>query len=140
MGYCTIDDMNLWFGQANIAQWSSLDGSSSQPDATRLGAAIDTATRRIEDRLRSGPYALPLRQPNAQAPPIAIRDVCMMFAAAWLLESRALAGLDAPSAAAMADRLNAGAARRLDRIVRGHEQLNATLKPIATHAPEIVLD
>ena len=60
-GYCTIADLALRYGTANLAMWSGVDGSSSDPlNATRQQNACDWAFNQINALLTRGPYTLPL--------------------------------------------------------------------------------
>lgn len=136
MNYATPQQLHLWFGQNNLDRWSSLEPDDPDPDPERISAAIDSASRTIDDRLRSSPYRLPLARIIDHQPPRSINEICMMLAAAWLLESRSLAGLDAHTTTATVDRLRTRANERLDRIASGTEQLDAWLnRPINHRSP-----
>jgi phage gp36-like protein len=82
--YCQQSDIENVFGAANIAKWADMDNTGDPVEiASRIAAAIAWATAEIEDRLRGGPYLIPLT-----ATPPTIVNLCAQLAGVWLYESR----------------------------------------------------
>jgi hypothetical protein len=82
--YASRTDIELLFGQLNIATWSQFDGSPV-PNVPRIQRALDVADATIDDFFRDGPYASPL-QLGASAS--TVTNWAATIAGAWLYRSR----------------------------------------------------
>lgn len=60
MAYCTQTDLETNFGTSNIRIWSNKENDTTQADVGAITEAIEWAAEVIDDRLRDGPYTLPL--------------------------------------------------------------------------------
>ena len=84
-GYCTRSDINDIFGTTNVTTWADLDNDSDGDVITaRVARSIAWATTEINDRLRGGPYEIPLPSTVAAT----ITDLCATLAGVWLYRSR----------------------------------------------------
>ncbi len=84
MSYCTRSDIEDLFGPLNVAKWADLDNDQDATAiASRIARAIAVATARIDDRLRGGPYSLPI----VGDPPTLV-NLAASLAGLWLYESR----------------------------------------------------
>ena len=82
-GYCTRSDISDIFGTNNVTTWADLDSDADADNiAAHIARAIVWATTEINDRLRGGPYEIPL---SASA---TIVDLCATLAGLWLYRSR----------------------------------------------------
>ena len=84
-GYCTRSDINDIFGTSNVTTWADLNNDSDGDVITaRVARSIAWATTEINDRLRGGPYEIPLPSTVAAT----ITDLCATLAGVWLYRSR----------------------------------------------------
>ncbi len=60
MAYATQANLESRFGITNISKWSNLDNDSAEANADNITDALAEAEQIIDDRLRGGPYAIPL--------------------------------------------------------------------------------
>ncbi len=82
--YCQRSDVEDVFGVVNVARWADLDNDQDATKiANRINRAIVWATAEMEDRLRNGPYQVPLTGTSAT-----VVDLCAKLAGVWLYESR----------------------------------------------------
>jgi hypothetical protein len=66
-GYCDREDIELIYGASNVAKWADLENNEDSAEITaKIQWACDTATSRMDDRLRDGPYAVPFEEPYPQ--------------------------------------------------------------------------
>ena len=73
------------FGPPNVSTWADLHHESDSDVITaRVARAIAWATTEINDRLRGGPYEIPLPLTAANT----IVDLCATLAGVWLYRSR----------------------------------------------------
>ena len=103
MPYCQQSDIEAVFGPANVAKWADLDNSGdADAIAARIAAAIAWATCEIEDRLRGGPYVIPLVGATVYpALPVTVVDMAANFAGVWLYENRGVQDFDAETGQAL---------------------------------------
>lgn len=80
--YATQSDIEDIFGKDNVAIWSNLDGETGA-DTTRIARAITYAEENVENRFRSGKYALPFNP----IPAVVVHWVATL-AGLWLFENR----------------------------------------------------
>ena len=79
--YCQRSDVEDIFGVANVARWADLDNDQDATKiANRISRAIVWATAEMEDRLRNGPYQVPLTGTSAT-----VVDLCAKLAGVWLV-------------------------------------------------------
>lgn len=84
-GYCSRSDINDIFGSTNVTKWADLDNDADAAEITsRIARAIVWGTTEINDRLRGGPYTIPLPITAAAT----IVDLCATLAGVWLYRSR----------------------------------------------------
>ena len=84
--YIKSTDLENFFGFRNIITYSRLDGTETTRDGNRVQAAIDYAEDYVDDRLRNGPYVIPL--PQAPSALKTIIDIVVRIAGVWLYQSR----------------------------------------------------
>ena len=92
--YCnSTSDVDNVFGRSNVDKWallSTLDpasaGGMAEIVARRL-LGVQYATSYIDDRLRDGPYALPLTKTDGTVP-YTILQLAATLAGIWLYENR----------------------------------------------------
>ena len=84
MSYCTRSDIEDLFGPLNVAKWADLDNDQDAAAiAARIARAIAVSSAKIDDRLRGGPYSLPIN-----GSPATLVNLCASLAGVWLYESR----------------------------------------------------
>ena len=84
-GYCTRSDINDIFGTNNVTTWADLDSDADADNiSAHIARGIAWATTEINDRLRGGPYEIPLPATVAAT----ITDICATLAGVWLYRSR----------------------------------------------------
>jgi hypothetical protein len=85
--YCSRSDVNDIFGATNVTTWGDLDNDADDDKiTTRIARAISWATTEINDRLRGGPYEIPLPESTSST----IVDLCASLAGVWLYRSRGI--------------------------------------------------
>jgi hypothetical protein len=91
--YCdSTTDLNNIFGQANLDKWANLSlldpstAAGQQAIANQRIMAVEFATAYIEDRLRDGPYAIPVLNADGTVPRTVVR-ICATAAGVWLYEN-----------------------------------------------------
>lgn len=88
MAYCERADVEAVYGIANVKTWADLDSDGDAEAITaRIDAAIAEATEEIDDRLRYGPYALPLANDSDEVP-LSVKRMCATLAGVLLYEAR----------------------------------------------------
>lgn len=138
MSYCTRSDIEALFGKANVAKWADVD-NDQDADAIgdRIDQAIAVATARIDDRLRNGPYTLPIA-----GSPATLTNLAVQLAGVWLYESRGVQDFS-PDTGFPVHRLrwhSEQAEKTLNDLLSGKLRLNATLVGNGTTAPIVVND
>lgn len=92
--YCTREDVEMVYGAANVRKWADLDNDD---DATvisdRISWACDLATAKLDDRLRDGPYTVPLPVGEEFAL-LSVVDVAARLAGVVLYENRGIVDMD----------------------------------------------
>jgi len=58
--YASQTNLERRYGAGNIAAWSNLDNDDAEANNDAVTDAIAEAEQIIDDRLRNGPYAIPL--------------------------------------------------------------------------------
>lgn len=102
MSYCTAQDVYSLFGRSNVDKWADLENTRvrSEMDA-RIAVAIAWASEEVDDKLRGGPYLLPVGTGSGVPPsgsfpvPKTIMDVAARLAGVWLYEARGIEDVDA---------------------------------------------
>lgn len=138
MSYCTRSDIEDLFGPLNVAKWADLDNSQvAAAIAARIERAIAVATARIDDRLRGGPYVLPI-----SGSPATLVNLCAQLAGVWLYESRGAQDFS-PETGLPVHRLRwhvEQAEKTLREILSGVVRLDAAETRKGTTAPMVVND
>ena len=136
--YCTRDDIEDLFGVENVKKWADLDGDGNAVSiAARIARAIVVASAHIDDRLRGGPYVLPVA-----GSPATLVDLAAALAGIWLYEARGVEDYD-EATGEIRDKVNARrkrAEKTLRDIRSGAIRLDATLANTGTTAPIVVND
>ncbi len=89
-GYCTRQDIEGVFGADNVAHWADMQNNKNGDHiAARIGQAVEWAKAEIDERLREGPYELPL-----VSPPVTIVTLAAELAGVWLYENRGVEDFD----------------------------------------------
>lgn len=83
--YINRGNIEAIFGKQNIRSWADLDNDAKQNEA-RVKTAIDTAERRVENRFRNGPYAVPITSTGGTL--FEVIDWCAKLAGIWLYRNR----------------------------------------------------
>ncbi|HQU42388.1 MAG TPA: DUF1320 family protein [Pirellulales bacterium] len=88
--YCQRSDIEAVFGPANVAKWADIENNGDPVAiAARVASAIAWATEEINDKLRGGPYVIPLAGGTVgPALPVTVVDLSANLAGVWLYESR----------------------------------------------------
>lgn len=61
--YCTREDIEQVFGRTNVTKSADLDDNGNAEEiAARITAMIVAASNEVDDRLRGGPYRVPITQ------------------------------------------------------------------------------
>jgi phage gp36-like protein len=133
MSYCTRENIEDLFDAESVKKWADLDGSG---DATKIAArvamAIEWSSAYIDDRLRGGPYDIPL----SGSTPTSITAICVYLSAVHLHGPRGHQDTDQ-----IASRLKGyedKAERMLNQILAGVLRLSAAKVGLGTNAPIIV--
>lgn len=132
--YCTQADVENVYHPSNVSKWAIMDGTD--PDtpegialiAERISMAIAIKSQYINDRLRGGPYALPITSPGAA---LTMLSLCADLAGVYLYESRGAQDINAETGQPehrYAYKVRA-AERLLDEIRGGKVRLDAELAP-----------
>lgn len=85
------------FGSVNVSKWADLDNDADAAKiAARIAKAIAWAENEIDDRLRGGPYILPIVKGTSPSMtvPLAIIDTAANLAGVWLYENRGVQDFD----------------------------------------------
>jgi hypothetical protein len=92
-GYCDRADIEDQFGIENVGKWADLEnhGDDGLIEA-RIDAAIQWATNEVDDRLRGGPYEVPIASPTHT-----MVAVTATLAGVWLYEARGVQDFDEAS-------------------------------------------
>ncbi len=89
-GYCVRADVESVFGHHNIQKWADIENHGNGAHiGGRIARAIEAATAEIDDRLRGGPYLVPIA-----TVPTTIRQLAARLAGVWLYESRGIEDFD----------------------------------------------
>lgn len=135
-GYCTRQDIEDVFGPDNVAKWADIQNNANGDHiAGRIGQAILWATAEIDDRLREGPYELPI-----VTVPRTIVDLTAQFAAVWLYESRGVEDFN-PETGAAQHKLQFNrkhVEQTLNEIRAGKRRLSITASGKGIHVPMVV--
>lgn len=138
MSYCTRSDIEDLFGPVNVAKWADLDNDQTAAAITaRIERAIVVSSAKINDRLRGGPYLLPI----VGDPPTLV-NLCASLAGLWLYESRGVQDFS-PETGVPMHRLrwfSEQAEKTLRDLRAGVLRLDATLAGYGTTAPIVVND
>lgn len=88
--YCQRSDVEAVFGPSNVLKWADIENDGDvDAIAARVASAIAWATEEINDKLRGGPYTIPLTGLSvAPALPTTVVDLTANLAGVWLYESR----------------------------------------------------
>lgn len=134
MAYATQADIEAVFGPKNVEKWADLDHSGSEAAITaRITAALAYAEGYIDDRLRGGPFEIPI----TASVPVTITDCTAKVAGLWLYESRGAVDFNPASEGDPEDRFSF-MRKQIDHwlklVKRGAIRLNLTLR---THVPEV---
>ena len=136
--YCTRSDLEALFGRSNVTKWADMDNDQdSDAIEARIDRAIAVASARIDDRLRSGPYSLPI----TGSPPTLV-NLAAQLAGVWLYESRGVQDFS-PDTGYPVHRLRwhtVQAEKTIREILSGVVRLNAAETHRGTTAPMIVND
>jgi len=138
VSYCTRSDIEDLFGPLNVAKWADLDNDQDAAAiAARVARAIEVATAKIDDRLRGGPYSLPI----VGDPPTLV-NLAASLAGLWLYESRGVQDFS-PETGVPMHRLrwfSEQAEKTLKDLRAGVLRLDVTLVGQGTTAPIVVND
>ena len=138
MNYCTYADIESLFGPANISKWADLDNDQNDDTiAARIARAIIVASAQIDDRLRNGPYALPI---IGDLPTIV--NLAAALAGVWLYESRGVQDFS-PDSGFPVHRLRwhrEQSERTLRELLAGTLRIDAPMVGRGTTSPIVVND
>ena len=138
MNYCERSDVEDLFGPVNVAKWADLDNTQDADAITaRVDRAIAVSSAKIDDRLRGGPYVLPITNQ-----PATVVNLCASLAGLWLYESRGVQDFDPESGVPM-HRLRwfaQQAEKTLKDLRAGVLRLDVALTGYGTTAPFVVND
>lgn len=125
MRYCTRTDVETEYGAGNVLLWADLDGDgSSTKIANRIEAAITLVEEQIDNRLRGGPYAVPLLFTSYE-----ITNIAAVLAGAELYAKRGVE--DAPDGRDRLESRRETARARLSAIRAGLVRLDPTLHSVS---------
>lgn len=132
MAYCAAQDIYDLFGKTNVEKWADLENTRVQTTIdARIARAIAWADAEVDDKLRGGPYTLPL-----DPVPTTITDAAARLAGAWMYDARGIEDVDASGRAVnKMQRHKSQAYGVLTEIRKGIRRLAATS---TTVVPEIV--
>jgi len=134
--YCTRSDIEDLFGSVNVVQWADMDnGQDADTITARIARAIAVCSARIDDRLRGGPYTLPIL-----GDPATLVNLCASLAGVWLYESRGVQDYS-PEGGFPVHRLrwfSEQAEKTLRDLRSGVLRLDAALQGYGTTAPMVV--
>ena len=128
----SASDLESQFGALNIQNWSDLDGTGST-DTARVTAAITYASQEAEDKLRGGPYTLPLS--GSASALNGIKEIVIWLAGARLYFARGLRDTEQTDKFETQERR---AHRRLDLIKNGSIRIVAAYADTMPTAPVVV--
>jgi phage gp36-like protein len=83
MSYASKSDIELHFGDRNVAIWSNLDNTDAAANDARITEALTYADADIDDRFRNSRYAVPF-----SPVPTKVKEWSAKLAGIWLFESR----------------------------------------------------
>ncbi len=137
MSYCTRQDIEDLLGERNVVLWSNLDPDATEADESGIVRAIAWAGNRIDERMKGGPYRVPLVAEGGEL--IGLRHVCAMLAGWWLFSSRGFVeAVTGKGAGAGMKALRRDAERQLDRYRAGIDHLPAVRVTGRPQAPDVV--
>jgi len=132
--YAAQSDVEAVFGTANVAVWSNLDSDSTTANTSRIASAIAVAEQSIDDRLRGGPYSLPLTAVGSGGL-VTVTDWAARLAGVWLYESRGVEDETANQIAAHKKMVHG----EIDAYMAGTRRLDCLRSgSIGMHAPMII--
>jgi len=138
MDYCTQADIEDLFGAVNVAKWADLDNDiDATKIAARVARGITVASAQVDDRLRGGPYALPIT-----GSPTTLVNLAAMLAGVWLYESRGVQDYS-PDGGYPVHRLrwfSEQADKTIKELRAGTLRLDAPLAVTGTSCPFVVND
>ncbi len=139
MAYAVRADIEAVFGTEAVKQWADLENTQVEADITaRVTAALLFAQDEVDNRLRGGPYVIPLDEPPDQI----IVDIVAKVAGVWLYESRGVQDFDAETGTPQ-HKLHwhkRDSSRKLDDLLSGRRRLNISASDKTRKVtPEVVL-
>jgi phage gp36-like protein len=133
--YCTDDDLDQLYGRTNVDKWADLESNevAAEIRSRRAWARVE-ASREIDDRLRNGPYPVPLARPI----PRTIARLAAQYAGVLLYESRGIQDVN-PETGQAIHRLSWHRKEFSKRIVALHAgQLEPPIENETTSYPRVV--
>lgn len=85
--YCSVEDVKLVFGAANVLAWADVEGDGSR-SSDRIDFAITVASSEVDSVLTGSPMRIPLA-----SVPTLLRAVTATLAGVRLYESRGTLGV-----------------------------------------------
>lgn len=134
--YINRSNVEAIFGTDNVATWSNLDNDDAQTNEARVDAAIAYAEGFIDDRFRSGKYAVPLVGNSTNALQT-IKNVAAQLAGWWLYRSRGLRDGETEDDKMTTHEVDAN--KVIDGFLSGRMKLNAALTKTQPTAPVVVI-
>lgn len=140
MPYATRTDLEAVYGRENVETWADLENNDVEADVTaRVAAALAFAEADVNNRLRGGPYVIPLTLPVETI----IVDLTAKIAGVWLYESRGIHDTNSetgvPQHKLMSHR-NA-ATRTISELLSGRQRLAIVgVAAVFAGAPEVIVD
>ncbi|MCC6320312.1 MAG: DUF1320 family protein [Phycisphaerales bacterium] len=138
MAIITQDDIELVFGETNVAVWSNLKSDSATADTARITWAIASAEAELANRLRTSKYAVPLSPTGSHD--YEVKNILAKIAGSLLYESRGIRDVAAGGRAA--DRVashKTQAYAAIDMIVGGSRSIPYQLKESRPNAVAAVV-
>lgn len=136
--YIAQSDVENLFGQANVRIWSNIDNhdDSETPNATRITAAIAYAEDMVDDRLRDGPFSVPV----TGTIPTTLKDICARLAGVWLYEARGVDDFDPDTGRELHkyEFHRRYAMKTIDKLIRGEMTLNSPRTEDGPTAPVVI--
>jgi hypothetical protein len=137
--YATRTDMELIFGAENVATWANIDNLADDDEdledivADRICWALAESKDYFDDRLRGGPYEIPLESPI----PAQIVSMSARWAAVMLHDSRGMVDSENDRTKDQMMPHRKMVQRFLRNVLLQGHRLNKT---IATSYPQVVTD